>query len=61
MNEQQEFPQGVTKKEYFAAMALQGILANPDPESLGIGHGYTASSLAVKEANRLIESLNYTN
>ena len=42
----------LTKREYFAAMALQGIWANPQT------FDEPASTLAVKAADKLIESLN---
>lgn len=42
---------GLTKREYFAAMALQGILANG-------GNNYYTIEAALYEADRLIEGLN---
>jgi len=47
--------EGVTKREYFAAMALQGLLANPS------NNGYThieSSIKAVRVADFLIYELN---
>jgi hypothetical protein len=44
---------GLTKREYFAAMALQGILANE-----GSNHCLTNAEEAIYEADRLIEGLN---
>jgi len=41
---------GLTKREYFAAMALQGLLANPNIS--------VVTSDAVIYADRLIEELN---
>lgn len=45
---------GLTKREYFAAMILQGMLANESPYS----HSMTISS--VRLADELIEKLNST-
>lgn len=45
---------GLTKREYFAALAMQGILART-----GNGSTSTAES-AVKHADALIEQLNKT-
>ena len=42
-----------TKREHFAALALQGLLAN--------GHAvYSATKMAVKAADELIKELNKT-
>lgn len=60
---------GLTKREYFASMALQGILSNPvhnDNNIMGVNgsnsHGYIASSLAASNAvfyaDALIAQLN---
>lgn len=46
---------GLTKREYFAAHALQGVLA--DPNLTTISH---AAVLAVNAADALIERLNTT-
>lgn len=44
---------GLTKREYFAAMAMQGLAANPDPISTsGIAR------IAVSLADALIAELN---
>ncbi len=48
---------GLTKREYFAALALQGVLAscvNADP------HADTAATMAVEYADALIAALNST-
>lgn len=45
---------GLTKREYFAALALQGLLANP--ENLKLGR--RVSRIAVEYADNLIEELN---
>lgn len=47
--------EGLTKREYFAAMALQGILANDS-----LVH-FSAASVAVKKADELIKELNNDN
>lgn len=50
---------GITKREYFAAMAIQGILANP--ELFGLSSGILSdifSKWAVKQADSLINELN---
>lgn len=45
---------GVTKREYFAAMALQGLLAKG-------GHGYSYSAhVAVQAADMLLQKLEET-
>jgi len=46
---------GLTKREYFSALALQGLCANPDYERMS---DTLVSSRAVGEADRLIEKLN---
>lgn len=45
---------GLTKREIFAAMALQGILANPEFMAT------MAAKVAVKKADELIKALNDT-
>lgn len=45
---------GLTKREYFAALALQGILSHSDP----VVFGKVAAEMAVKAADLLIEELN---
>lgn len=45
---------GLTKREYFAAMAMQGMITCPDYE----GCEFTVSKLAVEYADALIEELN---
>ncbi len=49
---------GLTKREYFAARAMQGLLANPDvvnnerrPGTLA-GHAVDAADALIKELNR---------
>ena len=46
---------GLTKREYFAAMAMQGLLAGNASDSIE-----DASKYAVKAADALIEELNKT-
>lgn len=46
---------GLTKREYFAAMALQGFLTNPDYNDAN--HEQTAK-MAVKAADALLNELN---
>lgn len=46
-------PKGLTKREYFAAMALQGILANE-----GTGNCDTVCRTAIYHADELIRQLN---
>lgn len=47
---------GLTKREYFAAMAMQGLIANaPDGH---IGNSIEGSQLATQWADSLITSLN---
>ena len=47
---------GLTKREYFAAMAMQGILAAQT--ATGYLDPNTAASMAVRQATRLIRLLN---
>ena len=47
---------GLTKRELFAAMAMQGILANPDSESTVMDHD-TAAASAVASADALLAAL----
>ena len=46
---------GMTKREYFAAMALQGLLANSSEEDMTAGR---CVQLAVLMVDGLIEELN---
>jgi hypothetical protein len=54
-SEENDTSRGITKREYFAALALQGILANPEFMST------MAASVAVKKADELICFLNAAN
>lgn len=47
-----DFSIGMTKREYFAVVALQGILANPEQNYL------LPEQAAVQFADRLIKELN---
>ena len=47
---------GLTKREYFASMAMQGILADPDNQ----GYAEGIAKDAVKMADELITQLNQT-
>lgn len=49
-----EFPsgEGLTKREYFAAMAMQGLLATPAPVPFK-----QVADMAVRHADELIEAL----
>lgn len=49
--------EGLTKRELFAAMAMQGILANPDPDLVSAPG---IALIAVEEADSLIKELNKT-
>jgi hypothetical protein len=44
---------GLTKREYFAAMALQGLLAHGNPKTL-----FNHASMSVYWADELIKQLN---
>lgn len=46
---------GLTKREHFAAMAMQGLLANPDRDVMDYGN---YSNDAVMHADALIDALN---
>jgi len=48
---------GLTKREYFAAMAMQGMHANPQIWSTSI-EPETVPVMAVKQADALIKELN---
>ena len=50
-------PNGLTKREYFAAMAMQGIIANKDGLDIKIERIVES---AVDTADALIEELNKT-
>ena len=47
---------GLTKREYFASMAMQGLCASPDMRD-----ARTEANLAVKLAGALLEELERTN
>ena len=47
--------QGLTKREYFAAMAMQGLLADSIPASIEVN-----VKLSVEAADALIKALNQT-
>ena len=49
--------EGLSKREYFAAMAMQGMLAAGDGE-FSFAHHTRISKLAVAHADVLIEALN---
>lgn len=49
--------EGLTKREHFAAMALQGIMANADPQICGLGTDRVAE-WAVGASDALIAALN---
>lgn len=65
MSEELVFPQdsrgfhftGLTKRELFAAMAMQGLLAWSCPNKGGSYHPDTAAEFAVKSADALIQQL----
>lgn len=52
------FNAGLTKREYFAALAMQGILANRTVQSFSNGFHVGLSEDAVKHADALIAELN---
>jgi len=47
----------LTKREYFAAMALQGLLANPNPNILPFSKGQRITNIAVCCSDDLIKDL----
>jgi hypothetical protein len=51
------YQSGLTKREYFAVMAMQGLLSNNE---LGMSKENTIAQLAVKQADTLIDELNKT-
>mgnify|MGYP001333530170 CR=1 FL=1 len=67
-NSEQGPQDGLTKREYFAVMAMQGMMANPELLVNGSTNMTTANQVlnsyaedAVKSADALIEQLNKTN
>ena len=50
------FSSGLTKREYFSALAMQGIMSNPN--SLAIQTKAELVNIAVKTADLLIKELN---
>lgn len=52
---------GLTKLEYFAAFALQGLLANPDFRNIVKKYSGSLPDIAVQYADDLIEELNMRN
>ena len=50
-----EYEVALSKREYFAAMALQGLMANPDWTSTTIS---SIAEVSVKAADALIAELN---
>lgn len=48
---------GLTKREYFAAVAMQGLLANNHPNFWGNRHGQCAEGEIAKEAARHADEL----
>ena len=48
---------GLTKRELFAAMAMQGLLANPDQAMVAMDEDHVAFS-AMQHADALIAELN---
>jgi len=51
---------GLTKREYFSAMALQGIFANGGVETMNFGHSkdpVDMAQIAIIAANALLEEL----
>lgn len=55
--EQYEPQWGLTKREYFAAMAMQGIMANPNCEPMTPEHFKNIASDAINIADVLLEEL----
>lgn len=55
-NSEQGVQDGLTKREYFAAMAMQGICANSSLAEISSYNSFAEWS--VKQADALIEALN---
>lgn len=49
---------GLTKREYFAAMAMQGILSSSDCAHGGYSSAGLAAAAAVVQADAIIDALN---
>ena len=50
-----DFVPGLTKREYFAAMAMQGMVSHPE---IGMNEYSNIAEMAIKQANALIKALN---
>ena len=48
---------GLTKREQFASMAMQGLLSNPAPQIVGINSKTGFAEHAVKQADALLAEL----
>jgi hypothetical protein len=48
------YEEGITKREYFAALAMQGIIAKPNT----LGENSKIAAVAVDMADALIDALN---
>ena len=62
-NSEQGVQDGLTKREYFAAMAMQGLLANSEwmrnyKGEKYLMEGYILGEVSVKSADALIKALN---
>lgn len=53
-SQKQYLQEGLTKREYFAAMAMQGILANPELTNLNINN---LAILSINQADELLKEL----
>lgn len=53
----EQLPEGLAKREYFAAMAMQGIMANPNCEPMTPEHFKNIASDAINIADVLLEEL----
>ena len=49
---------GLSKREFFAALVLQGLMANPNVTDLRNYNAYSIADAAVTAADALIEVLN---
>jgi hypothetical protein len=60
-SQEQQGTSGLTKREYFAAMAMQGLLARSEfswEQEIQFGHCVQCAKLAVQAADSLIAELN---
>jgi len=56
-NNTHDFESGLTKREYFAGLAMQGLLAGHNKDEKGFYHNEPVAKVAVKYADDLLKIL----